>query len=69
MLSCERATFLISLAQDRSLSRGERYKLALHVSLCKACRAFNTQVPFLRRAARAFARAEVDPGAQDSGEP
>lgn len=68
MLSCERATFLISQAQDRSLSRGERYKLALHVSLCKACRAFKTQVPFLSRAARAFAKADTDPGARDSGE-
>jgi hypothetical protein len=68
MLSCERATFLISQAQDRTLGRGERYKLALHVSLCKACRAFKTQVPFLRRAARAFAKADTDPGARDSGE-
>lgn len=57
MLNCERATFLISQAQDRPLSRGERYSLALHTTLCKACRAFGAQIPLLRQAARAFARA------------
>lgn len=68
MLNCDRATFLISQAQDQPLSRAERYKLALHLSICKACRGFQTQMPFLRRAARAFAKADVDPRARDSGE-
>lgn len=66
MMSCERATFLVSQAQDRPLSRGERYKLALHVSLCKACRAFQNQMPILRRAARAFAKVDVDPREGDA---
>ena len=60
MLNCERATFLISQAQDRTLSRGERYSLALHTSLCKACRAFGAQIPLLRRAARAFAKVDTN---------
>lgn len=66
MLNCERATFLVSQAQDRPLSRGERYKLALHVSLCKACRAFQNQVPLLRQAARAFVKADLDPREGDA---
>ena len=68
MLNCERATFLISQSQDRPLSRREHYSLALHTSLCRACRAFSTQVPLLRRAARAFAKADANPPERDPGE-
>lgn len=69
MLSCERATFLMSQGQDRPLSRAERYGLALHVSLCAACKAFGAQLPFLRRAARAFARTEPEPSTREPDDP
>ena len=49
-LSCKEATRLMSQAQDRELSLGERASLQLHLTICRGCRAFNAQLAFLRRA-------------------
>lgn len=51
-LSCKEATRLMSAAQDRELSLGERAALTFHLAICKGCRAFDAQIRFLRRAVR-----------------
>jgi hypothetical protein len=51
-ISCKEASRLMSQAQDRELSLGERASLQFHLALCRGCRAFNRQLEFLRRAMR-----------------
>ena len=51
-ISCKEATRLISQAQDRELSLGERASLQFHLAICRGCRAVNAQFEFLRRALR-----------------
>ena len=51
-ISCKEATRLISQAQDRELSLGERASLQFHLAICRGCRAVNAQFEFLRRAVR-----------------
>jgi Putative zinc-finger len=51
-ISCREASRLMSQAQDRELSLGERASLQVHLALCRGCRAFNAQLDFLRRAMR-----------------
>jgi hypothetical protein len=54
MISCKEASRLMSQAQDRELSLGERALLQFHLALCRGCRAVNAQFRFLRRAMRAL---------------
>ena len=54
MLSCKEATRLLSQAQDRRLSYGERIKLRLHLLACVACSRFSRQLAVLREAASRF---------------
>jgi hypothetical protein len=51
-ISCREASRLISQAQDRELSLGERLRLRIHLAICRGCRAFSAQLAFLRRAVR-----------------
>ena len=51
-ISCKEATRLMSQAQDRELSLGERASLRFHLAICRGCRAVNAQFEFLRRALR-----------------
>ena len=51
-LSCKEATRLMSQAQDRQLSLGERAWLQFHLAICRGCRAASEQLEFLRRAMR-----------------
>jgi Putative zinc-finger len=51
-ISCKEASRLMSQAQDRELSLGERASLQVHLALCRGCRAFRAQLDFLRRAVR-----------------
>ena len=51
-ISCREASRLISQAQDRELSLGERVRLRIHLAICRGCRAFSAQLAFLRRAVR-----------------
>ncbi|WP_434352842.1 hypothetical protein VH441_06455 [Psychrobacter sp. HD31] len=46
MLSCYKATELVSLSYERKLSRGEQFKLYTHTMMCKGCRQFlkNTEI-------------------------
>jgi hypothetical protein len=51
-ISCKEASRLLSQAQDRELSLGERIRLRIHLAICRGCRAFSAQLAFLRRAVR-----------------
>ncbi|WP_300452482.1 zf-HC2 domain-containing protein [Accumulibacter sp.] len=66
MLSCKEATRLMSEAQDRPLSRGEKLLLEMHLAMCRGCRNFRTQMDFLRLACRQFMRRW---NGQDDGSP
>jgi hypothetical protein len=50
MLSCKDATRLMSQAEDRRLSYGERVKLRLHLMACIACTRFSRQLAVMREA-------------------
>ena len=50
MLTCKEATRMMSEAQDRPLSVGERLQLQMHLAMCRGCRNFRVQMDFLRTA-------------------
>jgi predicted anti-sigma-YlaC factor YlaD len=54
MISCRRASELISLSLDRPLSLRERLMLGLHLCGCGMCRVYRRQAAFLQRLARAL---------------
>lgn len=56
MMDCEHTTRLISESQERSLSLPEKINLNLHLMMCKGCKNFSLQVPFLSQAMRAYAQ-------------
>lgn len=56
MLNCQKASRLISEAQERPLSLSEKISLKLHVLMCAGCKNFSLQVPFLSKAMRAYAQ-------------
>ncbi len=49
MISCRKATELVSKALDAPLSRRERLALRLHLWLCHRCRRYQRQLHLLRR--------------------
>lgn len=52
MMNCQQATELMSQAQDRPLSIGERLGLRLHLLICTGCSNFRRQLDVLRQACR-----------------
>ena len=52
VLSCKRASQMVSQSFDRRLGLMERFRLHVHLSICQVCRNFSSQMAFLRRAAR-----------------
>lgn len=55
-MNCQKASRLISEAQERPLSLPEKISLKLHVLMCAGCKNFSLQVPFLSKAMRAYAQ-------------
>jgi anti-sigma factor RsiW len=51
-ISCKEASRLMSQAEDRELSAGERAALQVHLGVCKACQVAAEQIQNLRRALR-----------------
>ncbi len=47
-MKCSHATKLLSEAEERQLTRRERFALRFHVFVCTACRRFNKQLQLLR---------------------
>lgn len=74
MLNCREATRLMSEQQERSLGTREKLELQVHLMLCKGCKNFSLQMPFLRQAMRAYSQRldsmlDVDHEAQAPKEP
>ena len=54
MLTCKKASHLMSAGLDRPLGPGERLSLRLHLIFCRGCRAFRSQIGWLRDVSRGF---------------
>lgn len=57
MLTCKKATQLMSQQLDRPLSRMETLSLRFHLLMCHGCRNFEDQMAFLRNACKRAAKA------------
>lgn len=56
MMNCQKATQLLSDAQERKLSLKDRTVLKMHVMMCSGCRNFSQQMGDLRDITRAYAK-------------
>lgn len=65
MPSCAESTRLLSEAQERPLSGGERVALRWHLLMCGACRRFERQLDWLRLASARYVPLEPLPAATD----
>ncbi|MBZ0255631.1 zf-HC2 domain-containing protein [bacterium] len=48
MLSCKKASILLSASMDRELTFFEKFRLNIHLAVCKWCRRFRVQLVFLQ---------------------
>jgi hypothetical protein len=56
MLSCYKATQLISLSQERPLVFTERTSLRFHLAMCSVCRRFNKNNATISKAMKEFSK-------------
>ena len=62
MISCRKASFLISKKEERKLTMGERIHLAMHLSMCEFCKAFEKQSAYISKQTKYFiSSAELTP--------
>jgi len=54
MLSCEEVCNLVSASQDDKLSWRKRFRVKIHLIMCKACQRMSRQMKLLRAAARNY---------------
>lgn len=54
MISCEKATFLISKKEEGKLTIGEYLILSFHLAMCKFCKLFEKQSAFISRQTKHF---------------
>lgn len=54
LISCKEASRAISQALDGKVSFPLHLRIRLHLLLCEACKRFESQVHFLRRAMRSY---------------
>ncbi|MDP3886128.1 zf-HC2 domain-containing protein [Hydrogenophaga sp.] len=66
MLNCREVTRLVSESQERKLSVVEKMSLNLHLMMCDGCKNFSLQVPFLRKAMKAYSE-RLDELIEDHG--
>lgn len=52
MISCSKATFLMSKKEEGKLSIIERIKLSLHTSMCSLCKKFEKQTSRIAKESR-----------------
>ena len=57
-MNCQKATRLMSDAQERQLSLKERAGLEIHVLMCSGCRNFGKHMGTLRDIAQTYAKGE-----------
>jgi hypothetical protein len=50
MITCKKATWLLSVREDRTLSQKERFQLSLHIRCCGPCERFQWQTSLITRA-------------------
>lgn len=50
MMSCKKATHLMSQQMDRTLTRSEALSLRFHLMMCTGCTNFRNNMAFLRKA-------------------
>lgn len=68
MVSCHKATQLMSQQLDRKLTRGESVTLRFHLFMCSGCTNFRNNMHFLRRTcARVVAGAKADDAERADG--
>lgn len=73
MYTCKEVTQLVLEKYERRLSWRERLGIRIHYLICDACRRFEQQMQFLRKAARRYAErhetaqqdAALTPGAKE----
>ena len=58
MMSCRKATRLMSDAKDRPLQFSEKLSLNFHKMMCSGCRRFDQQLGVLTGLARQYAKGE-----------
>lgn len=59
MISCKKATMLITQQEGRQLNLVEKFQLNIHLKACELCRRFRDQSRWLAM------RLQNDPGVQD----
>jgi len=64
-MNCQRATQLISQAQERPLSLSEKISLKVHLLMCSGCKNFSLQIPFLSQAMKAYAKGMDETSSDD----
>ncbi len=52
MISCKKATYLVSKKEEKKLSWIERWQLRAHLAMCSLCRKFEMQSGFIGRNAK-----------------
>jgi len=60
MKNCREITRLLSEAQERELTLGERASLRIHTAICSGCRNFGRQMNVLRGISRAYSQGAAD---------
>lgn len=59
MVSCRKATTLLSKQMDEPLSLWEKFLLSTHLLVCWCCRRFQTHILILREAIRELAHENI----------
>jgi hypothetical protein len=59
MISCKRASELISKEADEPLTKIERLQLKLHLYVCEFCEHFRRNLQLLRAALKGFAQGDA----------
>jgi predicted anti-sigma-YlaC factor YlaD len=58
MISCKKATELITIREDRGLSQSERFQLQLHLGVCSLCRKYLQQTAMIIRSVKQLVGSE-----------
>lgn len=67
MLTCKDAAELTSRGLDTHLTRRQRFQLRLHLTMCRACRAYKAQIESLHRLLKMrFGSADLQPPQQEA---
>ncbi len=54
MLSCKKASVLISQSLERELTKPERWSLKFHLMICKYCKRFQQQISIINKTLKNF---------------